>query len=253
MEDWEYKYQQVSEELAVLKKKHIDFLEAASHDLHAPLRKISVFADRITAKNADDPVATQYINRMKNSISEMQALIDNLSVLAAANSETIRYAGCDLNNIVTKIFFELQEEIEEKKIVIRAAILPDVKGDAIQYKQLFINILENAVKYSKKNGIPEIDISVHPVEQEEMTRYGLKKDHPYHKIVVADNGIGFPLEYAEKIFEPFVRLHAKSDYPGTGLGLSIAKKIVTNHNGIIYAEGKEQIGAQFTLILPSNP
>src|SRR6185436_18830007 len=97
MEDWESKYQKVSEELNTLKKKHIDFLESASHDLHAPLRKISVFTDRITAKNADDPEAMVYINRMKNSVSEMQSLIDNLFGLALANSRIIQYDDCDLN------------------------------------------------------------------------------------------------------------------------------------------------------------
>jgi signal transduction histidine kinase len=253
MEDWEYKYQQASEELAALRKKHVDFLEAASHDLHAPLRKIAVFADRISTKNASDPEALRYIDRMKNSVSEMQSLIDNLAALALANSGTIQYVVCDLNAIITKTLSELQEEIEDKKVVIHSATLPVVKGDAVQYKQLFINILENAVKYSKKNITPEIDITAYPVEQEEMTSRRLRKDQAYYKIVITDNGIGFRPEYAERIFEPFVRLHPKSDYPGTGLGLSIARKIVTNHNGIIYAEGKELVGAEFILILPANP
>lgn len=253
MEDWKGKYQQVSEEFDTLKKKHDDFLEAASHDLHAPLRKISVFTDRISAKNAHDPEAMFYIGRVKNSVSEMQSLIDNLSILAAANSKTIRYDDCDLNMLIKKVKFELQEEIEEKKVIIRSALLPVLKGDPIQYKQLLHNILENALKYSRKDITPEIDIGVSPVDEGEITRYGLKKDKGYHKIRIADNGIGFPTEYAEKIFEPFVRLHAKSEYPGTGLGLSIAKKIIANHNGIIYAEGNEHAGAQFTIILPANP
>ena len=248
------KFQRPNEELDWYRKKYVDFLEAASHDLHAPLRKISIFLDRVAEKNnnAADPGTKEYIARIKKSVTEMQALIDNFSELAIANSKTVQFVDCDLNSIVRKMILELKEEIEEKAAVIHLPVLPVLKGDPAQYKQLFLKIFENAVKFSKKNIAPVIDMKTEILSDEQVKKQGLDPDTQHHKIVIADNGIGFASEYAEKIFEPFVRLHAKSDYPGTGLGLSIAKKIVVNHNGIIYAEGNEHVGARFILILPAN-
>ena len=254
MENWKDKFLQLNEELNTIRKKHVDFLEAASHDLHAPLRKISIFINRVAEKNdpSGDPATLDYISRIKNSIVEMQRLVDNLSGLAAATSSTIQSIDCDLNSFVRQTILELKEQIEEKKATIHFPVLPVVKADPIQYKQLFLNIFENAVKFCK-NDIPlEIDIKVDVLSKGEIEKHQLNKKAQYYKIVIADNGIGFASQYAEKIFEPFVRLHAKSDYPGTGLGLSIAKKIVANHNGIIYAEGNEHVGARFILILPAN-
>jgi signal transduction histidine kinase len=254
MENWKEKFLQLNEELNTIKKKHVDFLEAASHDLHAPLRKISIFIDRVAEKNNNggDPATMEYISRIKNSIFEMQRLVDNLSSLAVATSSTIQTADCDLSSIVRQTILELKEQIEEKKTTIHFPVLPIVEGDPVQYKQLFLNIFENAVKFSKKDVPLEIDIKCNDLSKEEIEKHQLTRNAGYYKIVIADNGIGFASQYAEKIFEPFVRLHAKSDYPGTGLGLSIAKKIVANHNGIIYAEGNEHVGARFILILPAN-
>ena len=229
MEDWQSKLE--------------EFIETASHDLHAPLRKLSVLMDRFTEKikTSLDDEAKGYISRMNNNIHEMRVLIDNLSELARANNPVINYTECDLGSLVKQVQQDLQEEITEKKAVISVDKLPVVKADPVQYRQLFRNILENAIKFSKKDIAPQISIQLQEVTDDKI------------KIVISDNGIGFKTEYAERIFEPFVRLHAKSQYPGSGLGLAICKKIIANHHGIIYAEGRENEGSRFTLILPSNP
>lgn len=253
MDDSKSKLEELNKEIDNLKKKHLDFLEAAAHDLHAPLRRISAFADRIIEKNTIETGTVPYINRIKSSIVEMQRLIDNLTDLAIVNSKIVQYSDCDLNEILKKILSELHDEIAQKRAVINVTSLPIIKGDPNQYKQLFMNIIENALKFTKKNSQPEVDITTSLLTPEDSKRYNLEMNDNYFKIIIADNGIGFARQYAEKIFEPFVRLHAKSDYPGTGLGLSISKKIVANHNGIIYAIGNEDKGAQFIIVLPAKP
>ena len=130
--------------------------------------------------------------------------------------------------------------------------LPVVKGNYVQYQQLFKNLLENAIKFSRKDVPPEVCISCEAMKRDEKFFFNLPLNKEYYKIEISDNGIGFNQVNAEKIFEPFVRLHPKSEYEGSGLGLSICKKIADNHDGIIYAEGEENKGSRFTLILPET-
>jgi signal transduction histidine kinase len=117
---------------------------------------------------------------------------------------------------------------------------------------LFRNLLENAIRFSKKDNPPDIQVSAQAVTGKEKNSYGLQKDTNYFKITCSDNGIGFRQEYAEKIFRPFVRLHGKSEFPGNGIGLALVRSIVDNHRGIIYAESAENEGARFILLLPQT-
>ena len=126
------------------------------------------------------------------------------------------------------------------------------KGDAEQYCCLFKNLLENAIKFSKKDSVPNIQIRSSVVSPEEKDQFNLEGDRLYYKIEITDNGIGFKKDYTEKIFRPFVRLHGKSQFPGNGMGLAICKKIMNVHHGIIYAESLENEGARFTLVLPET-
>ena len=145
---------------------------------------------------------------------------------------------------------ELQKQEPEKKISIVTSSLPVIEGDSLQYKQLFRNILVNAIRFSKKDILPVVEIKSEPTGREEVKKFNLDEDKVYFRITVSDNGIGFRQEYAEVIFNPFVRLNGKSEYPGNGIGLAICKKIVENHRGIIYAEGDENTGTRFVIILP---
>jgi len=160
---------------------------------------------------------------------------------------------CDLHLIVNQVLEMMNEEIEGKHTLIQTDHLPVVYGNSFQYEQLFKNLFENAMKFSKKNIPVKIDVRTNMVTSEEKILFALKSDKKYYRIDITDNGIGFNQSYAEKIFEPFVRLHPKSQYEGSGLGLTICKKIVTNHNGIIYAEGNEKEGSRFVLFLPEIP
>jgi signal transduction histidine kinase len=125
-----------------------------------------------------------------------------------------------------------------------------MKVIAFQIQQLFVNLIGNALKYSKPGVAPVIKIDCEKLSTKDLPAFITDKRKEYFKITVSDNGIGFEQEYSEKIFILFNRLHQKSDYVGTGIGLSICKKIAENHNGFIVAEGKPGIGATFSVFLP---
>ena len=142
--------------------------------------------------------------------------------------------------------------IEEKQVQIIVEPLPVVKVVAFQFLQLFINLLTNAIKYQKQHTPPKIFISSRMVQGINLAFEGIFPDKAYLEITVADNGIGFEQEYAEKIFDLFTRLHSKEKYAGTGIGLATCKKIIHNHQGYIKAEGKSGEGATFYIYLPED-
>ena len=236
------------------KEQVADFVEAAAHDLHAPLRKLSILIDRVFNKHSEQfsEDAKEYVTRINTCVEEMRSLIEGLTDLARADVHTFAIVDCDLNALVRDTLEGMNEEINEKRAVIEVNPLPVVEGNPVQYQQLFKNLLENALKFNRKDVTPEICISSEPLGEDEKIFFNLPLDEQYYKIEIGDNGIGFNQVNAEKIFEPFVRLHPKSEYEGSGLGLSICKKIVDNHHGIIYAEGDENKGSRFTLILPET-
>jgi light-regulated signal transduction histidine kinase (bacteriophytochrome) len=147
----------------------------------------------------------------------------------------------DLAKAVQNAMEDLELDIQEKGASIEVGKLPVVKGYRRQLQQLFQNLLTNALKYSKRDLAPFIDISSKEVTENEGR---------YHLITVKDNGIGFDQQYSERIFQMFARLHGKSEYGGTGVGLSIVKKVVENHNGFIRAESTEGEGSVFKIYLP---
>ena len=242
------------DEIKIYKDQVSDFVEAAAHDLHAPLRKLSILVDRVFTKHTEQfsVDAKEYVTRINACIEEMRSLVDGLTELAKADADTSAIVDCDLNIIVQETLDVMNEEIKEKRAKVEVNPLPVVTGSYIQYRQLFKNLLENAIKFTNKEISPDICISSEPIGKDEKSFFDLPPDKKYYKIEVSDNGIGFNQVNAEKIFEPFVRLHSKSEYEGSWLGLSICKKIADNHDGIIYAEGEENKGSRFTLILPET-
>jgi len=236
-------------------EKFYDFIEAAAHDLQAPLRKLSVLVERVFTKNENefDERAQEHIRRIEACVDEMRSLINHLLELTQMNVATITYEPCDLNMIADETVDALREEINHEKFSVHFHSLPVVYGNSFQYKQLFRNLIENAVKFRKKNIISEIEVLSEVISEVDKTLFNLARNKKYYRIEIRDNGVGFNQANAEKIFEPFVRLNPKSEYQGNGLGLFICKKIVTNHHGIIYAEANEKEGARFVVILPEIP
>ena len=236
-------------------KDYAGFIDLAVHDMDAPLRKISVLTDRLVQKNKEDQGGEidSYMTRIRANIADMRSIIENLATLFKIDLDVDEKKSCNTENIVTGIVNKYQQQLTEKNIKISLAKLPVVIGNNNQVNLLFSHLIDNTIKFSRNEG-GIITIENTNVSQEEKKLYGLSASpYAYCKIMISDNGIGFRQEFSKKIFFPFVRLNGKSLYPGNGIGLAICKRIVENNNGIIYAEGEENIGARFILILPQSP
>jgi len=243
----------MTQPLDFYEKEYIDFIDLAVHELDAPLRKLSLLTGRLTDKFevvSRDKDMHAYIERINSCVQNMQSVIDNMTVLAKVASDKPGYTSCNLGDILRQVVEELVVPISASNAVIRISSMPVVGGYAAQLSRLFKSVLENALKFTRENVVPEIDVRSSELKPEEKDTFKLPGDKVYYKIEITDNGIGFKNDYAEKIFRPFVRLHGKSKFAGTGMGLAICKKIAQNHHGIIYANSSETEGTRFVLLLP---
>ncbi len=250
----EKELQEATNTLTVYKKEYDDFILIASHDLQAPLRKVSTFIEKLTGKFQDTQVqeAKPYIDRIQASLTNMRSMIDSLSELSAVTETKQGFQKCDLNQIVQNIIEEVQIFSSENNVVITCSPLPIIEGNCTQLKHLFQNLINNSIKFQKKDTSLQINIDSKQINEEEIKSFNFSSGKTYYKIELTDNGIGFEDQYAEKIFQSFHRLHGKADYEGSGLGLAICKKIMEKHHGIIYAKGSKISGAGFILILPQT-
>ncbi|MES2797907.1 MAG: CHASE3 domain-containing protein [Bacteroidota bacterium] len=241
-----------NKELAQSNIELANFNQIASHDLQEPLRKIQIFISRIEEKEKNNlsDVGKDYFDKIHNAAQRMRALIDDLLLFSSTNKEEKVFETTDLDELLDAVQLELSETILEKKAVIEAEHLPTLQVIAFQIQQLFLNLISNALKYSKITENPLIKIACQKVVAKNESLLKINNDQIFYKITFTDNGLGFDQQHAEKIFALFHRLHQKSEYSGTGIGLAICKKIVENHNGYIFAEGKLTVGATFTIYLP---
>ena len=228
------------------------FNHVASHDLQEPLRKIQTFLSRFNEKETDNLSDTgkKYLERINLAAARMRLLIDDLLQYSRTNKADKVLEDTNLNELLENAKLELEELIEENRVIIQSEPLPTIKVIPFQMQQLFINIIGNAIKYKSLERTPVIHISYAKVNANNEPFISKHKDTQYHKLQFVDNGIGFDNVYAAQIFVLFNRLHKKDEYSGTGIGLSICKKIVENHKGFIFAEGTPDVGATFTVFLP---
>ncbi len=228
------------------------FSYVASHDLQEPLRMIKRFSQRIIEAKEFSDKTQEYFNFIITASERMRNLINSLIDYSRIDKNELHFVPCNLNNIVEESKRDLQLRIVKNQAMVEYEMLPTINGIYIQISQLFTNIIGNAIKYCQPEIIPHINITSEHINGQEISHLGANKQLEYYAIKIADNGIGFKEEFATKIFEAFKRLHGSGEYTGTGIGLSIVKKIVTNHNGFIVAEGKPGIGSTFTLYLPTT-
>lgn len=237
--------QQSNKELQRSNANLEEFAHAASHDLKEPVRKIHFFThqlkEQLSAYLKESELRS--FSRIENASQRMTALIDDLLLYSHVSHRPHQTEIIDLNKKVQNVMEDLELDIEEKKAVIQVAKLPSINGYRRQLQQLFQNLLSNALKYSKADAIPQIEITATEVTE---------NDRRYHLVAVKDNGIGFEPEYRDKIFQMFTRLHGKAEYSGTGVGLSIVKKVVENHNGFIRVESAPGEGSNFMVFLPAE-
>jgi PAS domain S-box-containing protein len=215
------------------------FASIASHDLQAPLRKISLFGDRLkeSAVNLDER-SKEYIQRMQNSAQQMSHFIDDMLNFSVISAEQIPFETIDLQERIKEICEELNHIILSARGKINFSNLPAVEGNKIQIDQLFINLIINALKYKHEDKNPIINI------------YQENNIDGFYELHIEDNGIGFDQSFADRVFEPFQRLHSRSKYNGTGLGLTICKKIVDRHNGSISVKSSPEKGTTFIIKFP---
>ncbi|MEB2782611.1 PAS domain-containing protein [Algoriphagus sp. C2-6-M1] len=226
------------------------FSYIASHDLQEPLRMIKLFSQRILESEKFSEKTQTDFNFIISASERMRNLITSLIDFSRIDSSELHFGPCDLNTIVEESKNDLQLSINEKQARIEYQNLPTINGMHVQLSQLFTNIISNAIKYSRSEVTPHIKITSQYILGEEVNHPEANKQTEYCIIKFEDNGIGFKKDFAIKIFEAFRRLHGKNEYSGTGIGLSIVKKIVTNHNGLVVAEGTPGLGSIFTIYLP---
>lgn len=230
-----------------------EYAYVASHDLQEPLRKILMFISRLLGRNENiSEDAHILIEKISKSSIRMNTLIKDLLSYSYLKKPDREFVSTDLNVVIVNILTDFELLIEERNFEIKTGKLPVINAIPLQMNQLFYNLISNALKFYKSDG------SVHKVQisSKKLSLTQIKK-HPsldvsldYCEIIVKDNGIGFDKQYENKIFTIFQRLHSKEVYTGTGIGLSIGKRIVENHNGIIFSKAEENIGAEFHIILP---
>ena len=224
------------------------FAFMASHDLQEPLRKIRMFSDCLYTKYVDvfDESGKMYIDRIQHAAERMQELIKDILTFSKVSNEPELFVNTDLNQVLDEVLHELNETVTERKAKIIADSLPSLYVNPGLIRPLFHNLINNAIKYSKKDGVPVVKIR----SEVTASSNGSSKRTEYCRIFIEDNGIGFDQKYSEEIFDMFKRLHLNEEFEGTGIGLALCKKIVEKHNGYISARSKIDEGATFIVSLP---
>ncbi|MCX6966882.1 MAG: CHASE3 domain-containing protein [Verrucomicrobia bacterium] len=230
-----------------------DFASVASHDLQEPLRKIQAFADRLRLKCADalEEQGLDYLERIQNAAGRMQTLIQDLLTLSYVTSRAQPFVQVDLGEVLQGVLSDLEVRIEQDAAKIEVGPMATIDADPVQMRQLFQNLLSNALKFHKPGQPPEVTISARVVPApEQALAPGTGQGEEICQIVVADNGIGFDEQYVEQVFTLFQRLHSREEYEGTGIGLAVCRKIAHRHGGSIVAKSEKGQGATFIIKLP---
>ncbi|MCE7040420.1 PAS domain-containing protein [Dyadobacter sp. CY312] len=232
------------------------FAYVASHDLQEPLRKIQSFSNLLMTRYGESlGDGVNYLHRMQAAASRMSNLIEDLLEFSRLTSPKDITEKVSLRRIVNDALSDLELTIAESSASITVDDLPDVLGDKMQFSQLFLNLIGNALKFRKPDVMPVIKISSRIIRVTDLPPLVIvtRTAAEYHRIDVTDNGIGFDQQFANRIFQLFQRLHGKSQYSGTGIGLAICERVATNHGGGISATSQPGHGATFSVFLPVLP
>lgn len=242
-----------NEELKQINNELESFNYAASHDLQEPLRKMQIHTSRIMEKSHDlpQPVLND-IEKIGKASARMQQLLEALLDFSQNTQRSQDTEPVNLELLIEEIKSNFITDIEEKNVTINMGKLPVISVVKFQFLQVFLNLFTNAIKYQRPGIPPVIDIEYHPVYSKDLTINTHLSDQKFICISVSDNGIGFQQEYADRIFDLFIRLHHRNEYSGTGIGLATCKKIIQNHNGIIKAGSIPGKGSIFYIYLPED-
>lgn len=215
-----------------------DFAYVASHDLQEPLRKIQAFGNLLEAEYKDQlGEGKDYLDRMRGAAARMSILIEDLLAFSRVSTKAQPPQAVSLDRVVDDVVSDLEASITERGGKVDVGKLPVVEADPTHMRQLFQNLIGNALKFHKPDQSPLVKVSA-------------KSRSGWSEIEVSDNGIGFDDKYTDRIFAVFQRLHGRDKYDGTGIGLAVCRKIVERYGGTITAKSRKGEGATFTVKLP---
>jgi PAS domain S-box-containing protein len=239
----EQRVREVAAELTRSNAELEQFAYVASHDLQEPLRKIQAFGDRLRTRFHEHlpDGGKDYIDRMLSAAGRMRQLIDDLLTFSRVSTQTRPAIQLDMGKLIRDVISDLSVRIENSRGEVRVGELPAIEGDPTQMRQLFQNLIANAVKFQRPGIPPIVEVSAEllPGTFPQMCRF-----------TVRDNGIGFDPKYLGRLFQVFQRLHGREEYEGTGVGLAICRKITERHGGAITAVSQVGEGATFIVTLP---
>lgn len=228
-----------TKKLAISNKELEQFAYIASHDLQEPLRSIYSFTELLASryKGKFDQEADDFIDYIIVGTKRMQEMIDDLLYLSRITTRGKEFIPTNVSDILNQVLRNLDSLIKENNAIITIDNMPTINTDPFQLTQLFQNLIDNSIKFRKKDIVPKIHISATKKQEEWI-------------FSIQDNGIGIDQKNFIKLFKAFSRLHSKEDYPGTGIGLAICKKIVDRHEGEIWVESKLEEGSTFNFTIP---
>jgi signal transduction histidine kinase len=234
-ENLEARVRQRTQQLEAANKELEAFSYSVSHDLRAPLRHLNGFVELLdnSAGDALNEKCRRYLKIISQSGEQMGQLIDDLLAFARMGRVEMREEPVDLARLVQDTIRSLQPEIKDRRVVWKYDGLPLVEGDPSLLKQVFVNLLSNAVKYTRPRETAQIEIGCASETAEEVVMF------------VRDNGVGFDMKFADKLFGVFQRLHRAEEFEGTGIGLANVRRIIVRHGGRIWAESAVNAGATF--------
>jgi light-regulated signal transduction histidine kinase (bacteriophytochrome) len=226
--------EQVNRDLESANRELEAFSYSVSHDLRAPLRAVGGFSQMILDDfGARLPAGTKdLLNVVITNVAQMRTMIDDLLRLSRLGRCALKMTAVDMTALANEVLQELRTSQNAENVEVQIADLPGCKGDSSLLKQVFTNLLSNAIKFSRNKEKPLVQVGALP--QNGQTVY-----------LVRDNGAGFDMQYADKLFGVFQRLHSDQQFEGTGVGLSIVQRIIQRHGGRIWAESAPDKGATF--------
>jgi signal transduction histidine kinase len=232
------KLQAQTAELQAANKDLEGFSYSVSHDLRGPLRAIDAFSSLLQshAQLQNDAEARRYLGRIRDNIARMSALIDDLLAFARCGRETLRREDLDMEALAREALQQILAAYPNIEVEITMESLPDARGDTALIRQVWLNLLDNAIKYSARVAQPQVIIS----GREEQDKVIFE---------ISDNGVGFDSRYSHRLFQVFHRLHG-SEYPGTGVGLAIVQRVVSRHGGEVWGRSTPEMGSTFGFSLP---
>ena len=235
----EQRVQKRTEQLALANRELEAFSYSVSHDLRAPLRHILGFVEILqTSPGAVlDAESRGFLETISDSARQMGRLIDDLLAFSRVGRGEVRFVPVKLDHLLAEVIRELQRDSQGRDVRWQIESLPEVQGDPAMLRQALLNLLSNALKYTRTRPTAVIEVKANGNDDE-------------HIVMVRDNGVGFDHAYAHKLFGVFQRLHPANEFEGTGIGLAIVRRVIARHGGRTWAEGKPNAGATFYFSLP---